>query len=435
MLLQLDNIKDKSKRINFIILILFKICLDIVFITMKIFLVGEFKVDFNLIKFIEGYFIILLTYLFLPQHEERVAQLLMHCLYVMMFIPVTTVYAFVNLNRLFMWLTALFWVIVFIGYNLVFEKIKNRDSKIIDNKLTSFIKTNWEMINNVVFIFIYLFTLITLINSMGLLINFKISNVYQIRNIYYNKVPAALERAINWCAYVFFPYYFAYFVKKKRWLNLLLVVLLQLYYFSVTGLKTYALVFFWVLLLMFIVNKKDTFRYIVCLFTGVTAISGIFYNVLNKHILVDAIIRRNLFLPARLSFYYYDFFSTHTLVKMSNSYLKFFFKYPYGKLGIGNQISAYYFNKPTMNSCNGVVADGYANFGIVGMLIWALIMVAIFVTIEYLAIQKDKQIIVSVVAMSVIIFMNGELFTDLVTHGVLLSIIVIFLVPKGIVKK
>jgi hypothetical protein len=93
-------------------------------------------------------------------------------------------------------------------------------------------------------------------------------------------------------------------------------------------------------------------------------------------------------------------------------------------------IAETYFNRPECNANNGIYADAYMNFGFIGLFFWGILLTIILKLIDSLSRYKDLRITVATIAMPVIFLTNSALLTCLSTHGLLLALILLYLLPK-----
>ena len=133
--------------------------------------------------------------------------------------------------------------------------------------------------------------------------------------------------------------------------------------------------------------------------------------------------RRIHFIPTLLDICYIDFFDGQPLY-WSESILKKFIEYPY-LVGHTNLIGEVYFNRPDMSANNGLVSDGFMNFGSLGVLINIFLVASYFMLLNSLKIPAKYFGLFFLVILS---FISSSLFTVLLTHGAFaLLLIAVFL--------
>ncbi|POY35788.1 hypothetical protein C3K47_13600 [Solitalea longa] len=135
--------------------------------------------------------------------------------------------------------------------------------------------------------------------------------------------------------------------------------------------------------------------------------------------LESIVVRRTFFLPAYLNICYFEFFADNPM-RLSHSILSPIYQYPY-PVEPTNMIGWHYFNNIKSGANNGVVSDGYMNFGIPGEIIFCVItgwLVAFFDSLNIS--HKFGGLFIYF-----IVTINGSaLFTLLLTHGGIVLVLV-----------
>src|SRR5207249_3383875 len=92
--------------------------------------------------------------------------------------------------------------------------------------------------------------------------------------------------------------------------------------------------------------------------------------------LLGGLIRRAIDVPGQLTAYYFDYFSAHPTYGLSHSVLGWLGGGPYSVTPPA-LIASVYFGRPDANANANLWADGFANFGLAGILIVTLLLVAL----------------------------------------------------------
>ena len=129
--------------------------------------------------------------------------------------------------------------------------------------------------------------------------------------------------------------------------------------------------------------------------------------------------RRVHFIPTLLDICYLDFFHDNYLY-WSDSILKSFVEYPYD-VRATNLIGEVYFNRPDMSANNGLISEGYMNFGSWGVLINILIVGSYFAVLNSLKIPAKY---FGLFVLTMFSFLSSSVFTVLLTHGALALLVV-----------
>jgi len=326
-----------------------------------------------------------------------------------------TIYAFMDESRIFTYADTLFWKLVFLLLQTPSISLPSFKQKKI------FLFSLLFFFGIIVFFMIYKY--------LGISFNIDLIKVYDIRSQFAKKNIFLSGYLFTWQGYILNPVFFAHFIRRKKLIHATLILVFQVLLFSVTGMKTFLFAIPFILALMWIITRKSPLVYTAI---GLTAIIllGMLSYVLIDDIYVSSILTRRIFLvPAQISFLYYDFFSHHDYVFLSHSIFRFFLDYPY-HLYPPNLIGETYFNSPTMHSNTGVVGDAYFNFGFVGLAIWGILLAIVLKLVDSCSKRKDKKVAIAAIAMPVIALLNSALLTDLLTHGFLLAILVLYLLPN-----
>ena len=415
--------KDTIKTLIFVFI--YKIILDLAYylIISPIWSHSKFIFRFNTLKLVESYLLLFIIFILMPKRTKKSSNIMLWMFFLMSYVPMLTLFALMDESTIFMYATTFFWIIVFLIMRTKISKLnikKLKQSKVI----------RW-----IIFITIPLISFILVYKYLGLHINFSLRNVYEIRSHYVGLHIPFAGYLLNWSAKIMGPLLSVIFFVKKKWIPLILVLALQILLFSVTGHKSHLFIIPFVFVIIWIINKKNPLIWTTIGLIVVILISGLSYYLIDDIWLSSLATRRTLLVPAQLSFFYYDFFSNDQFTLLSQHHIfKNFTDYPY-KLKPGYLIGKTYFNKPEMNCNNGIISDGYINFGFVGMIMWAVILSFILKLIDNLSLQKNKKITLSVVIVQMTSLISGALLTNILTSGLLLSLIILYLLPKKELNK
>ena len=408
---------------NFLSAVVYRIVLDLsfYFVISKVWNYAKFEFHLSIIKLIESYFLLFMVFALMPKSSKKLSTIVVWLLILLSYVPMLTLFALMDESRAFIYAATGFWVAVFILLHtpqVSFATLKQ--AKII--RLSIFFS-----LSVVVFLMIYKY--------LGLSFNLDLTKVYDIRSHYVTlKIPFA-GYLFGWLAYIVNPIFFALFVIKRKWIFAVLVFALQLLLFSVTGHKTFLFALPFVLVLMWVVARKNPFAWMAIGLVGVILLGMGTYWLIDDIWISSLFTRRVLLLPARLSFFYYDFFSNNGFTFLSQHRIfRSFLDYPY-HLRPPNLIAEAYFNKPEMNANNGIVADAYMNFGFAGLILWAILLAVILKLVDTFSKGKNIKVAIASIAMPVIAFTNSALLTTVLTHGVFLALILLYLLPKKKITK
>lgn len=216
-------------------------------------------------------------------------------------------------------------------------------------------------------------------------------------------------------------------IQKKRWILPLVAVLALSYLFFVSPQKS--ILFSIIVVLMSYpfrncATKAGVFLYGLLL----ACVGSVALNLLTGNMLAESIVvRRLFFIPVLVCDQYFAFFQGHPML-LSHSFLSHFFAYPYAL--DPSHLIGYMMYDRTITSCNtGIVADGFMNFGHLGAFLFVLLGAAVLRFVD--AVDYDSRYF-GLVVLLLFSFLNGALFTALLTHGGLALILsVLFVIPSN----
>ncbi|SET22350.1 oligosaccharide repeat unit polymerase [Anaerobranca gottschalkii] len=413
------NIK-KNNIIAFFCLIFYKLILDAfyIFFIHKYYEYMGFSLDFNGYKYLLSLMFIIILFTFLPKDSQKPSSIFLQLHLIVMFIPMLTIYAFMNESTNFMLIN----VLAFLSQCILINLMPNIKIARIKNS-----KKLLYLLLCVITIFVYL----SMIRANGLpsLKTLNILNVYDVRsNVAY---PFLMNYLVNWQAKVINPFLITVAYLRGSRNFLMVFVFLQIIIYMITAHKSFLFMPMAIIIVCYILKKVDFLK----LSTIVSAISSfiiLIHYFISKSILVSSIfIRRFLFVPAHIKFSYYDFFTNNSFLYFSLGRIGNIFgiNYPYDKK-IANLIGEVYYNSPNMWVNTGYLADAYANMGYWGIFFISILFVLVLKVIDSLSIKVGKELTVGLALFPILSLNDGAFLTTLFTGGLLFTILVLFLYSK-----
>ncbi len=401
----------------FVALISFKFALDLsyYFIISELWRYNRFELNLNSIKLIESYILIFIVWLLICKDSKKLSYILLWLLIMLAYIPMLTIYAFMDQARIFIYTVTMFWISVSLLMKLPTISIPH-------------LKQSRSLFFYVVFCLIA-YVAVTAYWYLGFSFNIDLSSVYSIRTRYVEKQIPFSGYLWNWTAYVVDPILLAFFLSGRRWLFITLICLFQIWLFSITGIKAYLFSLLLVSLLIWTMKKKNPLIYVCYGLTCAILLGALSYWLFDDVWITSLATRRFLLVPAQISFFYYEYFSNNEAVLLSHSIFRLFLVYPY-YIDVPHLIGQVFFDNPQMASNNGIVGDAYMNFGFAGLFFWAFLLFIILKLIDSCSKGLNLRISIAAIAMSAITLTNSGLLTNLLTHGLALAIILLYLLPR-----
>jgi hypothetical protein len=139
-----------------------------------------------------------------------------------------------------------------------------------------------------------------------------------------------------------------------------------------------------------------------------------------------------LFVPAQLTSVYLEFFAVNPFIRLSDSVLRGVLTYPYA-VSVPHLIGGA-IGQPDMGANNGLISDGFANFGLVGGLVWAALLgILIRLLRAATRLREHRPEAWAVVVTWPVVLLSSAFVTSLLTHGLLLGLLLAWsLRPEGL---
>jgi len=373
-----------------------------------------FDLDFNYIRYFESWAIFSLMLLLSPKRFNVPSDFLIIYLIFSYFTPLLVLYGLSNQSRYPLYIVALCVVLInFIRLGRPFRLKYVKNGKALS---VSILLGGAAIVT------------LSAIFSGGLAgLNFNLANVYNLRDVQSDRLSFGIMSYLNiWATKVFGPAIIAVFLWKKQYLLAITAFGLQVFWF---GLMAHKSILFYPLLVFFIwiwSRKNSGLSLVPTALTCVIILSMLIYFISGNIFVASLLIRRVFFVPASLTFEYYEFFGANGFVYWSNSLTKSLIDYPY-HLGPAKLIGEYIGSGSNAN--NSFLATGYMHAGVAGVLVYSVLVGLLFKTLDSMSFKGIPSwvglAVVLVPAHSLI--SSTDLPTALLTHGFGVSLVILFL--------
>lgn len=347
-------------------------------------------------------------------------------LYLFAYVPFTSCIFAGIFNYTFIFLNLVYWFALLFYSNV----LRDRKSTVKINFINESIKIN-KVLAYVIVIFEILLVIYISWRYTGMNLNFDLSKVYDLRLAARKfDMPIVVIYLFSWSK-VILALFFAYSLSKKKYYLSLCLCVIQMINFGIDGSKgTFFMIF--VILTLFFVMKDNVNLYKVCnIGLLMILISAIFEHILlGSYSIASLFIRRNMYSINQISSIYYDFFSINELDYFRSSFLKYFgITSPYSE-GISMMIGRIYYHDG-LNANNGLFSDAYSNMGFIGLLIMPFILLLLIRMLDKFSYGLDYRLPLVISIQFALAFLNTNLMTVALTHGFLVSCIVLGLLPRN----
>ncbi|MDR5616630.1 hypothetical protein [Arsenophonus sp.] len=397
----------------------FKISLDISYILFvsRYFEYRGFDLNISILKYLLSWISLLIVLPFAPYYSNKPSNYFILTIILSLIIPLTSIYGLSSRNIDPLLITIFcFFIIYFILKIKLVNRIK-----------PYYIKNGNKIAVIISLFFILLVTWWYFFSGAYKYFNLDFTKVYQFRELSNKLASVGIMSYINgWVYKVFIVYLMAYALLKRNFAFFMILFFIEIFFYSISGQKS---VFFTPILIFSIWFYLKNFKTLLILpigFTIIIIISYYSFLLFDDMLTPSMFIRRVFFVPAKLSYDYFDFFAENHFIYWSNSFLSHFIEYPYS-LPLAELIGNYEGTGSHAN--NGFIASGYAHFGLVGVMIYAVILGFILKILDYIA---TRGVPVWFVLCVVVVplrdaLISSDLLTTLLTHGLIIALILLFL--------
>jgi len=272
-----------------------------------------------------------------------------------------------------------------------------------------------------------------LVASFGFNFHFvSLEDIYSVRAHYQNtldRAPGGVAYAISWQAWVINPLIMAVGLRWRRLAWVALGAVAQFAIYSITGFRSMFFSVYLLVYLLWAMRSESSFgTKLISTWTGIFAGAGALQYLgyaLTPAALVNV---RMTALPGLLTGYYYEFFSIHPHAQLGHSIFKSFVNYPYA-VEPPYLIASTYFHSASMESNANLWADAYANFGYVGIFLFSVLLAIVLWLYDSLASGCDRRLAALAIGLPAFALANTGLLTALLTNGIGLAMLLVYLMP------
>jgi hypothetical protein len=265
-----------------------------------------------------------------------------------------------------------------------------------------------------------------------LTLRLSLSDVYAVRTVWASEGSWMSTYLFPWLANVLLPFLSVYAWKNRRLGEFLILGFTAYMLFTSTGMKAYLFAPA-VTVVVFLIAEWRPLSSIVPVGLCFFASTMILLDKITRTISWSSLgLRRILFVPAHLTSVYLEFFAANPVIRLSDSILlRGWLRYPY-PTSVAHMIGAV-LGEPAMNANNGLVADGFANFGVVGVLIWAVLLGVLIQLLRALTERHENRPEAWALAtMWPGVLVSSAFTTSLLTQGLALGLLMAWsLQPEG----
>lgn len=237
--------------------------------------------------------------------------------------------------------------------------------------------------------------------------------------------------AVGWLGLVAVPMLIAGGLAWRRPLLLVPALLLQVYLFGLTGYKSLFFAVFLAIGAWFLVHSGRRWALLLSwAVAGMVLAAAGWSTATGDLVPMSMFIRRLLVTPGLLTGAYFDFFALREPVLWSHSLFSDWVTYPLPE-PYTTLISLRYLYGAEGSANVHFLTDAFVNLRYLGMLLVALIASGVLWLADSLAVRLPRGLASAVIVVPCSALANSALNTSLMTHGILLALLLLFLLGQG----
>ena len=401
-------------------MLLFRILLEVSYVNIVTTIFGYvgYKINFQISNYILSWFLFLLSFVMAKGRITKVSDYFFITALLAVVAPITIVYGY-DADRDLLPLLALLgalWLIYII------TRIKSVSFKGLPT-----VKHGQKVVVVLSLVFVVLLVIWYLIS--GVRFNLDFSKVYEFRRSNAELAARGILAYTNgWTHQVFNVTLLTIALLYKRYFIVAIIFIVQVYFYAASAHKAVLFYPFLVLGIWYYFRKTNSAVVVPFISSCIILVTLLTYYFMDDVMATSLFSRRVFFVPARLTYDYFEFFATNPHVYWSNSILKSLIVYSYDR-PVGEVIGQF-LGKEDLNANNGFVSMGFAHAGYLGVVFYSALigfLLRFLDDITYQSLPLWVALSLSVVPLRSFLI-STDLFTTMLTHGFIVAIIIIFAV-------
>lgn len=234
---------------------------------------------------------------------------------------------------------------------------------------------------------------------------------------------------VPWLGNALGPVLAVYAFYQRKWGLVGLAMAGQLSLYGQTGLKTVLFSLPAALAVAIALRYRRRAYLLVTATLAMVLVAVALDHVVGGVTLSSLLVRRFIVTPGALTALYYEFFSSNPFTFLSQSVLSDIVEYPYART-VPAEVGAYWTRYAP--SANGnFLADGFSNFGPIGMIAAAVVVGVIFRLYDNLAFGLPIVPACLLLVMPLVTLSNSAIQTSLLTHGLAAVLLLAGVLPRS----
>jgi hypothetical protein len=261
--------------------------------------------------------------------------------------------------------------------------------------------------------------------------SFDLTAVYSVREEFLEGYAPLIGYLVPWQGYVLNPALMLIGFQRRSLILVASGVALQVLLFGMTGFRAFLLIPVLLAGILLIGRRRNLAAGAIAAVIGVIGIALLLYAWLAEPLIPVLLVDRVIMVPAEVHYWYYDFFGVHgePLLQLSQSLLGAFASAHY-TTPIAEVIGWKYLGSAASANV-GLFADAFANFGFAGCAVYALLFALVLKVVDAAGRNTDPRVAAALLGMPSFQLVNSSLLTTLLTHGLALAVVVLWVIPPA----
>lgn len=282
-------------------------------------------------------------------------------------------------------------------------------------------------------VFIAVFLAVSIVSGATSFLNFDISRVYEFRSQASDLMDTGVFAYINlWAQKIFNPLLFILALYKRNIPMMIGSIGIQVYFFGITHHRSHLFVPLLIYLIWLLFTRSISIPRLWFLIS--VGLLGVLMLITIFHLDTFAalILRRAIFVPASVSFEWFEFFIDKPKVYWADKLLAAGSSSEYTSQSLPRLLGNHMAAGKELNFNSGIIAAGFAQAGVLGIIFYAAVFGGVLKFVNALIrrgvpVSVCAGLLVQPIAAG---WTSSDLFSTLLSHGVIVGVIILWILGK-----
>jgi len=264
--------------------------------------------------------------------------------------------------------------------------------------------------------------------------NLNLEDVYLVREEVRDLYSPLLQYLLPTAGMALLPFLVVVALRNRRYLAVVALEIVGVAFFAFSSHKAMAFYPIAVAGGWFVARQINSHRWILLGIIAISVASIALASLEGPAVWVSGLsLHRILFLPVQITNFYIDYFSNHPRLLWAES------KVTLGLMSSGlpsdaaQFIGEEYFGRPDVVANTGWISTGYMNAGVIGIIIYGVVIGRLYAFIDAKAQQLGRQFVTALFLVPVAtIVLTADLLTTVLTHGLGVVVVLVLVCSQAV---